>query len=122
MNVTEIFSSIQGESTLQGLPCVFVRLTGCNLSCRYCDTVYAREGGTAMTLEEIVHEVTMFDIPFVCITGGEPLIHHDTFRLVRTLIELGYLVSVETNGTIDASPLHREARRIIDIKCPGSGE
>ena len=122
MTVTEIFASIQGESTLQGLPCVFIRLTGCNLNCRYCDTRYAREGGSAMTADEIIQAVSGYTIPFICITGGEPLLQKDTPFLARSLIDCGYTVSVETNGTIDASPLPEEAKRIIDIKCPGSGE
>ena len=122
MRITEIFASIQGESTLQGLPCVFIRLTGCNLDCSYCDTRYAREGGTDKTIEGIVKESNDFGIPFVCITGGEPLIHKDTPRLARELINSGFKVSIETNGTIDASKLSDRIIRIIDIKCPGSGE
>ena len=122
MEVTEIFASIQGESTLQGLPCVFVRLTGCNLNCRYCDTSYARAGGSLTGKDEIIQKVTGFSIPFVCITGGEPLLQKETPSLAYGLLDLGFMVSIETNGTIDASPLHQNVHRIIDIKCPGSGE
>ena len=122
MKITEIFPSIQGESTLQGLTCLFIRLTGCNLNCRYCDTVYAREGGTEMTLSEIVKKAEKFGIPYICITGGEPLLQEETPRLALEFINRGYTVSIETNGTIDASKLHEKVIRVIDIKCPGSGE
>ena len=122
MRITEIFAGIQGESTLQGLPCVFIRLTGCNLNCSYCDTRYAREDGTDKTITEIVKEANDFNLPFVCITGGEPLLQEDTSRLAMEFINIGYTVSVETNGTMDASVLPEKIIRIIDIKCPGSGE
>ena len=122
MKITEIFSSIQGESTLQGLPCVFVRLTGCNLDCRYCDTRYAREGGIEMTIEEIVQKADSFGLTFVCITGGEPLLQKEAPVLALEFINRGYMVSIETNGTIDDSKLHDDIIRVIDIKCPGSGE
>ena len=122
MEITEIFASIQGESTLQGLPCVFVRLTGCNLNCAYCDTRYARDHGTSMTQKEILSKVASYSIPYVCITGGEPLLQNDTPKLVKKLITLGYMVSIETNGSFDASVLPVTSKRIIDIKCPGSGE
>ena len=113
---------MQGESTLQGLPFVFVRLAGCNLNCRYCDTRYARAGGTDMSIEEILNKVEDFDFSFLCITGGEPLLQTDTFLLAEECVQRGYGVSVETNGTIDVSQLHEDVIRIIDIKCPGSGE
>ncbi len=122
MKITEIFASIQGESTLQGFPCVFVRLTGCNLACRYCDTPYAREGGVEMTVDEIAGRVVSFHIDHVCITGGEPLLQDETPMLAKTLAGLGLTMSVETNGTLDVSALPEGVRRIIDVKCPGSGE
>ena len=122
MKISELFASIQGESTLQGLPCVFIRLAGCNLNCRYCDTTYARTGGTEMTVEEIIERVNSFKLSFVCITGGEPLLQKETPELAEILVNRGYQVSVETNGTIDASLLPDDVKRIIDIKCPGSGE
>lgn len=122
MKITEIFKSIQGESTLQGLPCIFVRLTGCNLNCRYCDTLYARKGGIEMSTAEIVKKVENFKIKFICITGGEPLLQKETPQLASRFINNGYIVSIETNGTIDASALHEDVKRIIDIKCPVSGE
>ncbi|MBN1295107.1 MAG: radical SAM protein [Candidatus Latescibacteria bacterium] len=122
MEITEIFASIQGESTLQGLPCVFVRLTGCNLDCSYCDTRYARENGTSMTHDEILSKIASYSIPYVCLTGGEPLLQTDTPALAEKLIANGYAVSVETNGSLDASVLQLKSKRVIDIKCPGSGE
>lgn len=122
MNVTEVFASIQGESTLQGIPSVFVRLTGCNLNCSYCDTRYAREGGTDMYRKELLKKVEQFSLHHVCVTGGEPLLQEETPHLVEELIERRFMVSIETNGTIDASQLHHKTKRIIDIKCPGSGE
>ncbi len=122
MEVSEIFSSIQGESTLQGFPTVFIRLSGCNLDCIYCDTRYACETGTTMTMGDIIREVKGFSVQHVCITGGEPLLQNDTPGLVKELLDRGRIVSVETNGTIDASVLPLKSIRIIDIKCPGSGE
>jgi 7-carboxy-7-deazaguanine synthase len=121
MKVTEIFASIQGESTLQGLPCVFVRLTGCNLSCRYCDTPYALEGGEDISASGVIERVRGFRIGYVCITGGEPLLHPETPELARGLLSLGFRVSVETNGSLDAGSLPEGVVRVIDIKCPGSG-
>jgi 7-carboxy-7-deazaguanine synthase len=122
VTVTELFPSIQGESTLQGLPCVFVRLTGCNLACRYCDTPYARSGGEEMSVSGIVRRVLGFGVRFVCITGGEPLLQPDTPELARALLDEGFRVSVETNGSIDSGVLPEGVVRVIDIKCPGSGE
>ena len=122
MKICEIFASIQGESTLQGVPSVFVRLAGCNLNCRYCDTAYAREGGTEMSLEKICRCVDDYGLEFVCITGGEPLLQKETSLLAIELLYRGYTVSLETNGTFDTSGLHEDIIRIIDIKCPGSGE
>lgn len=122
MKVTEIFASIQGESTRQGTPTVFVRLTGCNLACRYCDTQYARAGGAEISVADIVDHADTFGLREVCITGGEPLLQEDTPSLAQMFIDRNYRVSVETNGTIDAAVLPSGVLRIIDIKCPGSGE
>ncbi|MBA7482661.1 7-carboxy-7-deazaguanine synthase [subsurface metagenome] len=122
MKVSEIFASIQGESTLQGLPCLFIRLAGCNLNCRYCDTVYARGGGKEMTLSGIIKEAEKSKLKYVCITGGEPLLQRETPELALELLNRGCRVSIETNGTLDASKLHENIIRVIDIKCPGSGE
>ena len=122
MKICEIFASIQGETILQGMPCMFVRLAGCNLNCRYCDTVYARKGGKEMSLDEILDSVDSYGLKFVCITGGEPLLQKETPLLALELLHRGYMVSLETNGTFDTFMLHEEVIRIIDIKCPGSGE
>lgn len=119
--VSEIFRSIQGESSFAGLPCAFVRLAGCNLRCRYCDTRYAQEGGTPMSLEEIMERVSAFGLELVEITGGEPLVQQETPALAAALLERGCQVMVETNGTLDISDLPDGAIRIMDIKCPSSG-
>jgi len=120
--VTEIFRSIQGESTWAGLPCTFVRLTGCPLRCVWCDTAYAFHGGRKTTLDEIVREVQDIGSSLVEVTGGEPLAHPDAFTLVERLLEEGYTVLVETSGAVDVAPLDPRAHRIMDLKCPGSGE
>ncbi len=120
--VSEIFRSIQGESSYTGLPCTFVRLAGCNLRCRYCDTSYALEGGTEMSLDEILEQVSSFGINLVEITGGEPLIQAGTPDLAALLKQRGHQVLVETNGSLDISVLPDGVIRIMDIKCPASGE
>ena len=120
--VTEIFKSIQGESTFIGLPCIFVRLSGCNLRCRYCDTKYAYRGGTGMEISEIVRAAKLFGIPLVEITGGEPLLQEETPALARALLRNGYRVMVETNGSLDISRLPNGVIRIMDVKCPSSGQ
>ncbi len=119
--VNEIFHSLQGESTLTGLPFVFIRLTGCNLRCRYCDTTYAYEQGEPRRIDEILTCVASFPARRVTITGGEPLLQAQTPDLVRTLIDRGYLVSVETNGSMDIDLLDRRCIRVMDLKCPTSG-
>ncbi|MBW2296717.1 MAG: radical SAM protein [Deltaproteobacteria bacterium] len=120
--INEIFHSIQGESTFAGRPCTFVRLTGCNLRCTYCDTRYAWSEGQAMALNRIVDRVAAFGCRLVEITGGEPLFQPDTVRLVETLIEKGYRVLMETNGSFDIGTLDPACVKILDIKCPDSGE
>jgi 7-carboxy-7-deazaguanine synthase len=120
--VTEIFHSIQGESTWSGLPCTFVRLTGCPLRCVWCDTEYAFHGGTRMTITDIVAAVDAIDTRLVEVTGGEPLTHPGAIELVRQLIDTGHEVLVETSGALDVSPLDPRAHKIMDLKCPGSGE
>src|SRR5512141_1542230 len=122
LRVTEIFHSIQGESTWAGLPCTFVRLTGCPLRCVWCDTTYAFQGGERMTLEEIVARVEAIGTRLVELTGGEPLVHPGAFELARLLLDRGYTVLVETSGAVDVAPLDARAHRIMDLKCPGSGE
>jgi 7-carboxy-7-deazaguanine synthase len=122
LRVTEIFHSIQGESTWAGLPCTFVRLTGCPLRCVWCDTEYAFHGGEKMTLADIIARVEAIGTRLVEITGGEPLIHGNAFVLAQQLLERGYTVLVETSGAIDVSPLDPRVHKIMDLKCPGSGE
>jgi 7-carboxy-7-deazaguanine synthase len=122
LRVTEIFHSIQGESTWAGLPCTFVRLTGCPLRCVWCDTEYAFHGGEKLTLDEILARVDAFGTPLVELTGGEPLIHRNAFVLAERLLDRGYTVLVETSGTVDVAPLDPRVHKIMDLKCPGSGE
>ncbi|MDY6954354.1 MAG: radical SAM protein [Thermodesulfobacteriota bacterium] len=122
LKVNEIFYSIQGESTYAGRPCVFVRLTGCNLRCSYCDTQYAYEEGDEMEIDRIVHRVGCYNCPLVEVTGGEPLIQKETPGLVHSLIQEGYKVLTETNGSQDISRLDDRCVRIVDVKCPASGE
>ena len=122
LRVTEIFHSIQGESTWAGVPCTFVRVTGCPLRCTWCDTAYAFQGGERMTLDEIVAEVGRHPARVVEVTGGEPLAHARSFDLVRALLAEGYTVLVETSGAFDVSELDPRAHKIMDLKCPGSGE
>ena len=120
--VSEIFRSIQGESSFAGLPCAFVRLAGCNLRCRYCDTRHAQEGGTPMSLREVLDQVSTFGLGLVEITGGEPLVQSETPALAGALLEQGYRVLLETNGSLDISVVPNGVIRIMDIKCPSSGE
>jgi len=120
--VTEIFRSIQGESTWAGLPCTFVRLTGCPLRCVWCDTAYAFHGGEKLTLDDILREVEALGSDLVEVTGGEPLAHRDAFTLIVKLADAGLTVLVETSGAIDVAPVDPRAHRIMDLKCPGSGE
>jgi 7-carboxy-7-deazaguanine synthase len=122
LRVTEIFHSIQGESTWAGVPCTFVRLTGCPLRCVWCDTEYSFHGGERMELDAILARVREIGCPVVEITGGEPLVHANAFRLADRLLEEGFTVLVETSGSEDISPLAPEVHVIMDLKCPGSGE
>ena len=122
LRVAELFESIQGETSRAGLPCSFVRLAGCNLNCSYCDTAYAREGGEEIPLEDIVAQIEKMGHFHVCVTGGEPLLQKETRSLVSKLIKLGHEVMVETNGSLPINILPRRARRIVDVKSPGSGE
>ena len=121
LTVNEIFYSIQGESTFAGWPCIFIRLTGCNLRCRYCDTKYAYEQGHDITLDSILAKVKGFACNLIEVTGGEPLIQDETPDLISALIENGYTVLLETNGSKDISTVDKRCIRIIDIKCPSSG-
>lgn len=123
MRVTEIFHSIQGESSYAGLPCVFVRLTWCNLRCRWCDSEYTFTGGTEMTVDAVLEQVRSYGCPLVEVTGGEPLVQkRECVELVRRLCDEGYQVLIETGGSLDASVLDERAVKIIDVKCPDSGE
>jgi 7-carboxy-7-deazaguanine synthase len=121
MKICEIFASIQGESSYAGLPCIFVRLTGCNLRCTYCDTVYAYEEGVEMNADQILDEVGKQGLQLVEITGGEPLLQKDVLSLISRLLDLGYKVLIETNGTVDIKDVDERAIIIMDVKTPGSG-
>lgn len=121
MRVAEIFHGIQGESTYAGLPCSFVRLTGCNLRCSYCDTTYAYEGGEEMSLVDIISRFDRFGKGMVEITGGEPLLDQHATELTGLLLEGGRTVLVETNGSMDIGVLPGGAIAVMDVKTPGSG-
>ncbi|HXG01247.1 MAG TPA: 7-carboxy-7-deazaguanine synthase QueE [Bacteroidota bacterium] len=121
LTVNEIFYSIQGESTFAGLPCVFVRLTYCNLRCVWCDTEYAFYEGKEMSLEEILDEVTRYPCKLVEVTGGEPLAQNGVHELMTMLCNRGYTVLLETSGSISIAGVDPRVRIIMDIKCPGSG-
>jgi len=122
LKVNEIFYSIQGESSFIGIPCVLVRLTGCNLRCSYCDTRYAYEEGTLREIPEIIDQVSSYRSRLVEITGGEPLLQEQTPLLIRSLLGRGYDVLLETNGSRSIRDIDRRCVRIVDIKCPSSGE
>jgi 7-carboxy-7-deazaguanine synthase len=122
LRVSEIFHSIQGESTRIGLPTVFVRLTGCPLRCVWCDTEYAFAGGEALPLDTILARVAALDCPTVCVTGGEPLAQKAAAELLRRLCDAGYSVSLETSGALDIGGVDARVSRIVDLKAPDSGE
>ena len=122
LRITEIFHSIQGESSHAGRPCVFVRLTGCNLRCRWCDSEYTFTGGEKMSLHDVMKKVKSYGCNLVEVTGGEPLAQAESLDLIRTMCDDGMEVLIETSGSIDITPVDRRAKIILDIKCPGSGE
>lgn len=122
LHINEIFYSIQGESTHAGRPCVFVRLTGCNLRCRWCDTEYAFHEGRKMTIAEVATIVTSHQCNLVEITGGEPLLQEGIYPLADTLLKSQHTVMIETSGAVDVSRLDPRVIKIMDLKCPGSGE
>lgn len=135
--VNEIYLSLQGESTFAGLPCIFVRLTACNLRCSYCDTAYAFTEGKKMPIPEILKEIgrlslpytssessiqSIYNLPLIEFTGGEPLLQTGVIPLMQNLCESGYTVLIETSGALDISPIDPRVHRIMDLKCPSSGE
>ena len=122
LRVNEIFFSIQGESSYAGYPCAFVRLTGCNLRCSYCDTQYAYEEGIWLEISDIERKVTSLHCRLVEITGGEPLIQKETPELIKKLLDQEFTVLLETNGSQDIGVIDERCVRILDIKCPSSGE
>ena len=122
LQVCEIFYSIQGESSSAGYPCIFIRLSGCNLNCSYCDTTYAYNPGQEYLVDQIIKSIDCYPCRLVAITGGEPLLQEQTPKLVSELIQAGYSVLLETNGTIEVGALDVRCKKIVDIKCPASGE
>lgn len=122
MRVTEIFFSIQGESTHAGRPCVFVRFTGCDLRCGYCDTAYAFTGGRDMSRDEIHAEIARHPAKFVCLTGGEPVLQQELPELAQELLDRGYDVSLETHGQRPLDAIPRGVKKIVDLKTPDSNE
>ncbi|MCX6117720.1 MAG: radical SAM protein [Proteobacteria bacterium] len=121
ITVTEIYGSIQGESSYAGLPCTFVRLTGCPLRCKWCDTAYGFTGGQQKSIAMILSEVKAIGLPLVELTGGEPLAQKNCVPLAKKLVEAGYRVLIETSGSEDVSTLPTEVHIIMDLKAPGSG-
>ena len=122
LRISEIFFSLQGESATAGYPTVFVRLTGCPLRCRYCDTEYAFTGGEWLSLSAILEEVAAYRTRYVTVTGGEPLAQQVCLDLLRALCDAGYHVSLETSGALDVAPVDPRVIKVIDLKTPGSGE
>jgi 7-carboxy-7-deazaguanine synthase len=122
LRVTEIFRSIQGESTHAGRPCTFVRLTGCPMRCVWCDSEYTFTGGDHFTLDDVVAQVRAFDCKLVEVTGGEPLAQREAFKLIERLCTEGYEVLVETGGFVSTADVDPRAKVILDVKCPASGE
>jgi 7-carboxy-7-deazaguanine synthase len=122
LTINEIFHSIQGESTHSGRPCVFVRLTACDLRCSWCDTPYAFHEGRKVSVDEVVSQVRSYDCHLVEITGGEPLLQSDVYPLMSALLQHGHEVMIETGGHLSVSEVPEQVVRILDVKCPGSGE
>ncbi len=122
LRINEIFHSLQGEADAAGYRTVFVRLTGCPLRCRYCDTEYAFHAGEWRDIDSIVDEVAAFDTPHVCVTGGEPLAQPNCHLLLTRLCDAGHLVSLETSGAMDIARVDARVARVVDVKTPGSGE
>ncbi len=122
LRVSEIFYSLQGETSRMGLPTVFIRLTGCPLRCSYCDSKHAYSGGAPYTISEILSDIAGYQAHYVCVTGGEPLAQVATLALLTALCDAGYSVSLETSGALSVDKVDERVSRIIDIKTPGSGE
>jgi len=122
LEVTEIYKSIQGESTYMGRPCVFVRLTGCNLRCVWCDTTHAFYDGKNLSIDQIIDQVKSYSINLVEITGGEPLLQKEVFPLMESLLKNKFQVMLETSGSLPIKNVPAEVIKILDLKCPGSGE
>jgi 7-carboxy-7-deazaguanine synthase len=123
MKIVEIFRSLQGEGTNQGKPCLFIRLAGCNLKCHWCDTPGSRSGGREMGLDAVLEQVWRINPPYVCVTGGEPLLQADELEhLLISLHKRGAAIDIETNGTVDFSRFQPYASICMDVKCPSSGE
>lgn len=121
LKINEIFFSIQGESLLAGKPSVFVRTSECNLRCTWCDTKYAYWKGDLLTIDQVLAKIKEHETQYVCVTGGEPLSQRGTYVLMRTLLDLGYTVSLETNGSYSIKDVPLDVIKVIDIKCPDSG-
>ncbi len=122
VRITEIFHSLQGEADTVGFPTVFVRLTGCPLRCRFCDTAYAFHGGEPMSVDSVLDKVAEFAPRYVCVTGGEPLAQKSCLPLLAALCDAGYRVSLETSGAMPIEPVDPRVIRVVDVKTPGSGE
>ena len=122
LRISEIFYSLQGESSRVGLPTVFIRLTGCPLRCVYCDTSYAFSGGVKMSFDAILTDVKKYQCRIVCVTGGEPLAQNECISLLAKLVDLGYCVSLETSGALDVSKVDFRVTKVMDLKTPSSGE
>ena len=122
LRITELFHSLQGETSRAGLPTVFVRLSGCPLRCRWCDTTYSFQGGETVELDAVLARIASYDTPVVCVTGGEPLAQKNCLPLLKALCDAGYSVSLETSGAYDISGVDARVSRIVDIKPPDSGE
>ena len=122
LEVSEIYKSVQGESTYMGLPCVFVRLTGCNLRCAWCDTAYAFDGGKKLSIDQVLDQVQSYGIDLVEITGGEPLLQKEVLPLMKSLLKKKFRVMLETGGSLPIKDVPAKVIKIIDLKCPGSGE
>ena len=122
LNITEIFYSLQGEAKEVGIPTVFVRLTGCPLRCNYCDTAYAFKGNNPLSIQHILDEVAQYNAQYVCVTGGEPMAQSNCLKLLDSLINSGYNVSMETSGSIDITPVNSKVSIVMDIKTPSSTE